>query len=176
MLVRTGIVLAPGGGALEDHDARSSSSAPERRSAAAASSLAQGNQWMSWIHIDDIVGIFRLALENAGASGPLNGTAPEPVRNAEFARTFSGVLRTPYTPWRVYLPFGPPDGLLRLMVGEVASVITTGQRVVPAKALALGYRFKYPHLADALRAIVERRRRRRLARRAGARGVPGQHH
>ena len=68
-----------------------------------------------------------------------------------FARTFSGVLRTPYTPWRSFLPFGPPDALLRLMVGEVAGVITTGQRVVPAKALALGYRFKYPHLADALR-------------------------
>ena len=110
---------------------------------------------MSWIHIDDIVGIFRLAIENAGASGPMNGTAPEPVRNADFARTFSEVLRTRYTPWRVYLPVGPPDALLRLLVGEVAGVITTGQRVVPAKAIALGYKFKYPHLADALRAIVE---------------------
>ncbi len=123
---------------------------------------------MSWIHIDDIVGLFRLALENAGASGPLNGTAPEPVRNSEFARTFSGVLHKPYTPWRVYLPFGPPDGLLRLVLGEVASVITTGQRVVPAKALALGYVFKYPHLADALHAIVEERAAEPA--RAGARG------
>ena len=65
------------------------------------------------------------------------------------------MLRTPYTPWRVYLPFGPPDAVLRLMVGEVASVITTGQRVLPTKALELGYVFKYPHLAEALRAVVE---------------------
>jgi NAD dependent epimerase/dehydratase family enzyme len=109
---------------------------------------------MSWIHIDDIVGLFRLAIENSAASGPLNGTAPEPVRNAEFARTFSEVLRTPYTPWRRYVPFGPPDGLLRLLLGDVASVITTGQRVLPKKALALGYVFKYPHLVDALRAVI----------------------
>jgi NAD dependent epimerase/dehydratase family enzyme len=118
--------------------------------------VAQGNQWMSWIHIDDIVGIFRLALENTGASGPLNGTAPEPVRNSEFAKTFSAVLRTRATPWRAYLPFGPPDAVLRLVLGEVASVLTTGQRVLPTKALSLGYRFKYPHLADALRAVIAR--------------------
>jgi uncharacterized protein (TIGR01777 family) len=115
--------------------------------------VAAGKQWMSWVHIDDLVGIFRLALENSNASGPINGTAPNPVRNAEFARTFSGVLKKGYTPWRVYLPFGPPDKLLELALGEVAGIITTGQRVLPAKALALGYAFKYPHLADALRAI-----------------------
>ncbi len=109
---------------------------------------------MSWIHIDDIVGLFRLAIENGTARGPLNGTAPEPVRNSEFARTFSSVLRKPYTPWRVYVPFGPPDAVLRLMVGEVASAITTGQRVLPKKALELGYRFKFPHLEEALRDIV----------------------
>ena len=117
--------------------------------------LAAGNQWMSWIHIHDIVGLFRLAIENGNARGPLNGTAPEPVRNADFARTFSSVLRKPYTPWRVFLPVGPPDALLRLMVGEVASVITTGQRVLPRKALELGYHFKYQHLAEALRDVVE---------------------
>lgn len=77
------------------------------------------------------------------------------MRNSEFARTFSAVLRKPYTPWRVYLPFGPPDGLLRLVLGEAASVITTGQRVLPKKALELGYVFKYPHLVDALRAVIE---------------------
>jgi uncharacterized protein len=152
--VRTGIVLAPGAGALKIMTPLFKLG-PGVPIGGAGMFFAQGNQWMSWIHLDDIVGIFRLALENAGASGPLNGTAPEPVRNADFARTFSSVLRKRHTPWRVYLPFGPPDALLRLMLGEVASAITTGQRVVPAKALALGYRFKYPHLADALRAIVE---------------------
>ena len=87
------------------------------------------------------------------ASGPLNGTAPNPVRNAEFAKTFSSVLKKPYTPWRVYVPFGPPDGLLRVVLGEVATIITTGQRVLPTKPLELGYHFKYPHIADALRAV-----------------------
>ncbi len=154
VMVRTGIVLAPGEGALRIMTPIFKLG-PGTPIGGSGKLLAQGNQWMSWIHVDDIVGIFRLALENAGASGPLNGTAPEPVRNADFARTFSEVLRTPYTPWRRFVPFGPPDAVLRLMVGEVASVITTGQRVVPAKALALGYRFKYPHLADALRAVVE---------------------
>jgi uncharacterized protein len=154
VMVRTGIVLAPGAGALEVMTPIFKLG-PGTPIGAGGKFLAQGNQWMSWIHIDDIVGLFRLALENSKATGPLNGTAPEPVRNAEFARAFSNVLRTPYTPWRRYLPFGPPDALLRLMVGEVASVITTGQRVLPAKALALGYVFKYPHLVDALRAVVE---------------------
>jgi uncharacterized protein len=92
-------------------------------------------------------------LEKDNAAGPLNGTAPHPVRNAEFAKTFSGVLKKPFTPWRIYLPFGPPDGMLRLVLGDVATVVTTGQNVLPAKPLELGYVFKHPYLADALRAI-----------------------
>jgi NAD dependent epimerase/dehydratase family enzyme len=118
---------------------------------------AQGQQWMSWIHIDDIVGIFRLAIENPGAAGPINGTSPNPVRNAEFAKTFSSVLRSRTTPWRFYLPFGPPDAMLQLLLGEVASVITKGQKVLPTKALALGYAFRYPELAGALREIFARK-------------------
>jgi len=108
---------------------------------------------MSWIHVDDLVGIFQLAIENEAASGPINGTAPNPVTNAEFAQTFSQVLRKPHTPWRFYLPFGPPDAFLKLALGEVAGVIATGQRVRPARAMALGYSFKYPTLAEALREI-----------------------
>ena len=115
---------------------------------------------MSWIHIDDIVGIFKLALENSGAEGPINGTAPHPVRNAEFARTFSAVLRKKATPWRFYLPIGPPDAMLRVMLGEVAQVITTGQKVIPAKALALGYAFRHPELEGALREIFSRKHQR----------------
>ena len=154
VMVRTGIVLAPGGGALKLMTPIFKFG-PGAPIGAAGKLVAEGNQWMSWIHIDDIVGLFRLAIENGAAKGPLNGTAPEPVRNSEFARTFSAVLRKPYTPWRAYLPFGPPDGLLRLVLGEAASVITTGQRVLPKKALELGYVFKYPHLVDALRAVIE---------------------
>ena len=127
--------------------------------------MAKGNQWMSWIHIDDIAGIFRLSIENHAASGPLNGTAPNPVRNSEFAKTFSSVLKKPYTPWRVYVPFGPPDGLLRIALGEVATIVTTGQRVLPAKPLELGYQFKYPHIGDACRPCSRRRRPPAAARR-----------
>ena len=151
-IVRTGIVLAANAGALKIMTPifKLGPGAPIGSS---GGFVAKGDQWMSWIHKDDIVGIFKLALEKDGAAGPLNGTAPDPVRNAEFAKTFSSVLKKPYTPWRFYLPVGPPDGLLRLALGEVATVVTTGQKVPPAKPLALGYQFKYPQLAEALRAI-----------------------
>jgi uncharacterized protein (TIGR01777 family) len=154
-IVRTGIVLARGAGALKLMTPIFKMG-PGLPIGSGGRLMAQGKQWMSWIHIDDIVGIFRLAIENAGASGPLNGTAPEPVRNAEFAKAFSDALRTRSTPWRVFLPAGPPDALLRLVLGEVAGILTTGQKVLPTKALALGYHFKYPRLADALSAILSR--------------------
>jgi uncharacterized protein len=175
VLLRTGIVLAPGAGALKIM-APIFKMGPGTPIGGAGKFLATGNQWMSWIHIDDIVGLFRLAVENGEAKGALNGTAPEPVRNADFARTFSSVLRTPYTPWRVYLPIGPPDALLRLMVGEVASVITTGQRVLPKKALELGYRFQFPHLAEALRDVVEYVAPKAPAAAAPVHAAAGKHH
>ena len=154
-MVRTGIVLAPRAGALKIMTPIFKLG-PGAPIGSGGGAFADGKQWMSWIHIDDITGIFQLAVENDGAVGPINGTAPNPVRNAEFAKTFSHVLRTRFTPWRVFVPLGPPDGLLKLALGQVASIITTGQRVLPAKALALGYQFKYPQLADALRAIFTR--------------------
>jgi uncharacterized protein (TIGR01777 family) len=151
-IVRTGIVLAQGEGALKIMTPlfRIGPGVPI---GSGKGFVGRGAQWMSWIHRDDLVGIFQLALDNDAATGPINGTAPSPVTNAEFAQTFSGVLRKPLTPWRIYLPFGPPDALLNLMIGEVAVVIATGQRVRPAKALALGYSFRYPSLVEALREI-----------------------
>jgi uncharacterized protein (TIGR01777 family) len=154
-IVRTGIVLAPGAGALKIMTPIFKLG-PGAPIGSRGGVFASGQQWMSWIHVDDIAGIFQLAVENDGAVGPLNGTAPNPVRNAEFAKTFSDVLRTRLTPWRVFVPLGPPDQALKLVLGEVAGIVTTGQRVLPAKALVLGYRFKYPQLADALRAIFTR--------------------
>jgi uncharacterized protein len=151
-IVRTGIVLAANAGALKIMTPIFKLG-PGAPIGSGGRLVAKGDQWMSWIHLDDIVGIFKLALEKDGAAGPLNGTAPQPVRNVEFAKTFSSVLKKPLTPWRVYLPFGPPDGMLRLALGEVATIVTTGQKVLPAKAQELGFVFKYPHLADALRAI-----------------------
>ena len=108
---------------------------------------ATGQQWMSWIHLDDIVGIYLLALENPAASGPINGTAPNPVRNAEFGRALAKALHRPF------IPIGPPDALLGVALGQVAQIVTTGQKVLPAKAQALGYAFKYPTLPEALAAV-----------------------
>jgi uncharacterized protein (TIGR01777 family) len=176
-VVRTGIVLAPHEGALKIMTPIFKAG-PGAPIGCAGRFFARGGQWMSWIHIDDIVGIFKLALDNQGAQGPLNGTAPNPVQNAEFARTFSTVLRKRMTPWRVSLPIGPPDALLRMVLGEVATVITTGQRVVPAKPLSLGYTFRYPELAGALREIFARKPRaaEAPASHSRAKAEAGAHH
>jgi uncharacterized protein (TIGR01777 family) len=151
-IVRVGIVLARGEGALKIMTPIFMNG-PGAPIGSNGGFVARGEQWMSWIHIDDIVGIFQLALDDSRASGTINGTAPNPATNAEFAKTFSTVLRKPYTPWRFSLPFGVPDAALRLVLGEVATVITKGQKVVPAKALTLGYAFKHPFLEEALRAL-----------------------
>jgi uncharacterized protein len=156
-IVRTGIVLAPGEGALKIMTPIFKVGPGTPIGSGGQLGWARGQQWMSWIHIDDIVGIFKLALESAGAQGPLNGTAPHPVRNADFARTFSSVLHTRLTPWRFFIPLGPPDPMLRLALGEVATVITTGQRVLPTRPRELGYVFRYPELAGALKEIFSRR-------------------
>jgi uncharacterized protein (TIGR01777 family) len=106
--------------------------------------LGTGKQWMSWVHREDIVGIFLMALDNLAASGPINGTAPGPVRNIDFSQALATALHRPM------LPFGPPDFLLRLALGDVAQVVTKGQKVAPARALELGYTFRFPTLTEAL--------------------------
>jgi uncharacterized protein (TIGR01777 family) len=148
--IRTGIVLARGAGALGVMTPifrwLPLGAAPIG-SGGSFVGPARGQQWMSWIHIDDIVGILLLALDNAHADGPINATAPNPVRNAEFTKALAKVLR------RLPAPVGPPDALIELMLGEVAQVITRGQKVLPARAQALGYAFRFPELPRALRAL-----------------------
>jgi hypothetical protein len=139
VLLRTGLVLAADGGALPRI------ALPFRLGAGGP--LGSGRQYMSWIHLDDWIGLVRLALTNAAGSGPLNLTAPSPVTNAAFARTLGRAMRRP-----AIVP--APAFVLRLMLGEMAdSLILGGQRVVPEKARALGYQFLYPTLDAALRAI-----------------------
>lgn len=104
-----------------------------------------GQQWMSWIHLEDIVGIFLTAVDKPEAVGPINGTSPNPVRNAEFSRALAKVLKRPF------VPMGPPDVMLRAVLGEVAEVVIKGQKVLPNKALALGYHYAYPDLLAALK-------------------------
>jgi uncharacterized protein (TIGR01777 family) len=106
-----------------------------------------GNQIMSWIHHDDLVGIILLLLDNAAATGPVNGTAPEPVTNRVFSKALGRALHRP-----ALVP--TPPLALRVMLGEVGSVIATGQRVLPERALALGYQFRFPSLNAALADIL----------------------
>jgi uncharacterized protein (TIGR01777 family) len=145
--VRIGVVLAKGGGALGVMGPifKCGPGMP-----IGGRIVARGSQWLSWIHIDDLVGILLLALDRDDATGAMNGTAPNPVRNREFARTFSNVLWRPTRFWRLYVPIGPPDFALALLLGDVAGLITTGQRVLPAAAQSLGYQFKFPALRETL--------------------------
>jgi uncharacterized protein (TIGR01777 family) len=109
--------------------------------------LGSGRFWQSWIHLADVVGLVLLALEDGRASGPLDATAPEPVRNRELARAIGKVVARPSL-----LP--APAFAIRLAVGEMAEVVLASQRVLPAKALALGYRFRFPDLEGALRDLL----------------------
>ena len=109
--------------------------------------VGSGKQYVGWIHRDDIVGVFLLALDNADASGPINGTAPNPVTNKEFSKALGRALHRPSV-----MP--TPAFGLRLMLGEVAEVVTTGQRVLPKRALALGYSFQFPEIDAALTNIL----------------------
>jgi uncharacterized protein (TIGR01777 family) len=141
-IVRVGVVLAREGGALAQMIGPFKSFV--------GGPVGSGRQWISWIHREDIVGIFLMALDNTSASGPINGTAPNPVTNKEFSQTFGQALHRPS-----FLP--TPPFALRLMLGEVADVVTTGQRVIPRRALELGYTFRFasagPALADILQSV-----------------------
>jgi uncharacterized protein (TIGR01777 family) len=109
--------------------------------------VGSGKQYMSWIHIEDMVGLCLLALDRSEASGPFNATAPGPVTNQEFAKTIGRVLGRPSF-------FRTPRLMLRLGLGECADLITTGQRVLPRRALERGYAYKFPELEPALRDVL----------------------
>jgi uncharacterized protein (TIGR01777 family) len=135
-IVRVGVVLAGEGGALPQM------AKPFRFYLGGV--VGRGRQWLSWIHIADLAGLFVHALDRPDAVGPINGTAPEPVTNWGFSHLLAKVLRRPC--WFPVPPFG-----LRMFMGEMSTLATDGQRVIPAKAKALGYEFQYPLLEPALR-------------------------
>jgi uncharacterized protein (TIGR01777 family) len=138
VLLRTGVVLAREGGALQQM------AMPFRFYAGGP--IGSGRQGIPWIHIDDWVGMARWAIETPRVAGPLNVTAPAPVSNAEFARTLGRVLGRP-----AVLP--APAFAVRLALGELSTVVLTGQRVLPVKAQSLGFTFRFPDLEGALREI-----------------------
>ena len=139
VLLRTGVVLARQAGALPQI------AMPFRFFAGGP--LGSGRQFMSWIHCEDWVAMVLWAMESSAISGPVNVTAPMPVRNVDFARTLGHVLGRP-----ALLP--APAFALRLALGELAdTALLSGQRVTPAVALANGFRFRYPELRPALQRI-----------------------
>jgi uncharacterized protein len=138
VLLRTGLVLGAHGGALP------LMSLPVRLGAGAV--IGAGTQWMSWIHLADLVRLAVFALDHPNVSGPLNATAPEPARQREFQHLLAVRLGRPL--W-VRLP----ASLLRLMLGEMSRIFTHGQRVVPRKASERGFLFRYATLDAALAAL-----------------------
>src|SRR5216684_1044002 len=105
--------------------------------------IGSGRQWMSWIHIEDVIGLIQFALANDALAGPVNATAPKPVTNSEFTRDLGSALHRPAI-------FPIPKFALKMMFGEMAEVIVASQRVVPAVAVNAGYRFRFPELSPAL--------------------------
>lgn len=137
--MRTGVVLDAHGGAL-------AKMLPPFRMGVGGP-VAGGRQYVSWIHLDDLAAMVLTAIEQESWSGPVNATAPQPVTNAELSHALGRALHRP--------AFAPvPGAALRLLYGEMAQIITTGQRVLPAKALVQGYRFRHPQLDEALQAAL----------------------
>jgi uncharacterized protein len=115
--------------------------------AAVGGPVAGGGQYVPWIHVDDEAGAMVFVLDNERASGPVNLSAPEPVTNGELSKALGRVLRRP--------AIAPVPGfVLKVLYGEMSSVVTTGVRMIPARLRELGYEFKQPELEPALRAAV----------------------
>lgn len=137
--VRTGIVLDRQGGALKKM-------LPPFR-LGAGGPVAGGRQYMSWIHADDVVGILIAALDDDRWTGAVNATAPAPVTNQAFSKALGRALGRP--------AFAPVPALaIRALYGEMAEIVTTGQRAFPHRTLALGYAYRHPDLEEALRSAV----------------------
>jgi uncharacterized protein (TIGR01777 family) len=136
---RTGVVLAPDGGALEKM-------LPFFK-LGVGGPVAGGKQYVPWIHLDDMAGALAFALHDDGASGALNLAAPEPVTNKELSRTLGRVLKRP--------ALAPVPGFaVKLLYGDMATIVTTGVRAVPSRLTELGYEFRRPDLEDALRDVT----------------------
>ncbi|XP_017970751.1 PREDICTED: epimerase family protein SDR39U1 homolog, chloroplastic isoform X2 [Theobroma cacao] len=138
-LIRIGVVLGKDGGAL--------AKMIPLFMMFAGGPLGSGQQWFSWIHLDDIVNLICEALRNPSYKGVINGTAPNPIRLSEMCEHLGNAMGRPS-----WLPV--PDFALKAVLGEGASVVLEGQKVLPAKAKELGFPFKYSYVKDALKSIL----------------------
>ncbi|WP_095079722.1 TIGR01777 family oxidoreductase [Pseudomonas sp. Irchel s3h17] len=135
VLVRTGLVLSADGGFL------SRLLLPFK--AGLGGPIGNGRQWMSWIHIEDQIGLIDFLLHQNDASGPYNACAPKPVRNREFAKTLAGVLHRP-----AFMPL--PSLVLKVGLGELSLLLLGGQRATPSRLMAAGFTFRFTDLRAAL--------------------------
>jgi uncharacterized protein (TIGR01777 family) len=134
--LRTGVVLDAGGGALK-------TMLPPFK-LGVGGPVAGGDQYLPWIHVDDLVGLYLHALDDPSWSGAYNGSAPEPVTNKAFSKALGRALHRP--------ALAPVPGFaIRLLYGDMAEIVTEGQRAVPERALAGGYAFRHTDLDEALR-------------------------
>jgi uncharacterized protein len=113
-----------------------------------AARIGDGRQWMSWIHIDDLVRVVSLVIEDTSFEGPINAVAPAPARQAEFQRELTRALRRP-------LWLRIPGAALRIALGEMAELLVRGQRVAPRRLLDARFEFRYATLAAAIENLVE---------------------
>lgn len=137
--VRTGVVLSSEGGALEKM-------LPPFK-LGVGGPVAGGRQYVPWIHVDDVIGIYLRALDDPAWSGPVNATAPEPVTNRELSKALGRALKRP-----VIAPV--PGFAVKLLFGEMATLVISGQRAVPRRALEHGFEFSHPELDEALRSVL----------------------
>ncbi len=136
---RTGVVLSPEGGALEKM-------LPFFK-LGIGGPVAGGDQYVPWIHTDDVTGALIAVMEDDSVSGPVNLSAPTPATNAELSKTLGKVLKRP--------AFAPVPGFaVKALYGEMAHIVITGQRMLPKRLEELGYSFGQPELESALRSAT----------------------
>ena len=139
-LLRTGIVLGKNGGALQKM-------LPPFK-LGLGGKIGSGTQWMPWIHIDDMIGLIDLCINNSNINGPINCTAPNPVTNLTFTKTLASAINRPAI-------FPMPVFVIKLLMGQMGvELLLNGKKVVPKKALDFGYQFNYQNIEQALVNIV----------------------
>jgi len=138
MIIRIGMVLDGQGGAL-------SKMLPIFK-LGLGGKLGSGKQYVSWIHLEDLVKIILWGIDNESATGIYNGVAPAPLTNHEFTKALGKALHRP-----TVLP--APSPFVKLMLGELSTLLLSGQRVVPQKLLDSGFKFTYPDINSALQNI-----------------------
>lgn len=138
-MLRIGVVFGKGGGALEQM-------LPAFK-LFVGGPIGDGKQVYSWVHIDDVVGLALMAIDDDRVSGPINATSPYPATAAEVAKAIGVTINRPSF-------FKVPKAIVNAMLGEAAEIVTESQRVLPRRAIELGYEFRYARLMPALESIL----------------------